>query len=78
MANTIRMPDDSFKKILQFSHWDLDAWKIKAQMDRLSGIRLWDYKRENLEKEGEHEVTLEESLREGIGPQEAVLPDMMT
>ncbi|GFX18547.1 hypothetical protein TNCV_3371201 [Trichonephila clavipes] len=38
------------RKTLQVqSHWDSEAWKTKAEMGRLSGIRLWDYKRDNLE-----------------------------
>ncbi|GFY34162.1 hypothetical protein TNCV_2504651 [Trichonephila clavipes] len=45
------MPDDKVvKKVLYFnSHWDSEAWKTKAEMGRLIGIRLRDYKRENLE-----------------------------
>ncbi|GFS88078.1 hypothetical protein TNCV_764601 [Trichonephila clavipes] len=31
------------------SHWDSEVWKTKAEMGRLSGIRLRDYKRGNLE-----------------------------
>ncbi|GFX55144.1 hypothetical protein TNCV_1156051 [Trichonephila clavipes] len=44
-------------------------------MDRLSGIRLKDYKRQNLENE--EEATLEESSKNGIDPRGAVLPDLM-
>ncbi|GFU73917.1 major centromere autoantigen B [Trichonephila clavipes] len=31
------------------SHWDSEAWKTKAEMGILSGIKLWDYKQENME-----------------------------
>ncbi|GFU32963.1 hypothetical protein TNCV_4155511 [Trichonephila clavipes] len=46
-------------------------------MDNLSGIRLWDYKRESSENGNEQEVTPEESSKEGTSPRGAVLPDMM-
>ncbi|GFY13072.1 hypothetical protein TNCV_666341 [Trichonephila clavipes] len=46
-------------------------------MGRLSGIRLWDYKRENLENKSKQEVFMEESSKEGTSPRGAVLPDMM-
>ncbi|GFV37241.1 hypothetical protein TNCV_92141 [Trichonephila clavipes] len=36
-------------------------------MDSLSGIRLGDNKRENLENGSEQDVTLEESSKESIG-----------
>ncbi|GFU94135.1 hypothetical protein TNCV_967051 [Trichonephila clavipes] len=31
------------------SHWDLVAWKTKAEKGKFSGIRLTDYKRKYLE-----------------------------
>ncbi|GFV15307.1 hypothetical protein TNCV_4833351 [Trichonephila clavipes] len=46
--------------------WDSEAWKTKTEMGRLSGIRLWDYKRENLEKKIKHEVIMEKSSKEGL------------
>ncbi|GFV92570.1 hypothetical protein TNCV_1374211 [Trichonephila clavipes] len=51
MDHIIQMPDDNVvKKITAIqNHWNSEAWKTKAEMVRLSGIRLCDYKRENLE-----------------------------
>ncbi|GFW92807.1 hypothetical protein TNCV_1736001 [Trichonephila clavipes] len=46
-------------------------------MDRLSGIRLRDYKGENLVNEGEQEVTMGKSSKEGTGLRRAILSDMM-
>ncbi|GFW51934.1 hypothetical protein TNCV_1188651 [Trichonephila clavipes] len=46
-------------------------------MGRLSGIRLWEYNRENLENKSKQEVIMEESSKEGTEPRGAVLPDMM-
>ncbi|GFX78597.1 transposable element Tcb1 transposase [Trichonephila clavipes] len=37
-------------------------------MCRLSRIRLWDYKRENLDNKSKQEVIMEESSKEGTGP----------
>ncbi|GFT14385.1 hypothetical protein TNCV_4003761 [Trichonephila clavipes] len=45
-------------------------------MGRLSGIKIWDYKRENLENKGKQEVNVEESSK-GTGLRGPVLPDMM-
>ncbi|GFW46017.1 hypothetical protein TNCV_3276351 [Trichonephila clavipes] len=47
-------------------------------MGRLRGIRLWDYKRENLEDKSRQEIIVEESAKEGTDPRRIVLPDMMT
>ncbi|GFU31827.1 hypothetical protein TNCV_1176871 [Trichonephila clavipes] len=47
------------------SHWDSEAWKTRAEMGRFSGIRLRDYKRENLENKSKQEVTMEESPKKG-------------
>ncbi|GFY09671.1 hypothetical protein TNCV_381651 [Trichonephila clavipes] len=46
-------------------------------MHRLSGIRLWDYKPENLESKSKQEVIMEGSSKKGNGPRGAILPDMM-
>ncbi|GFU70003.1 hypothetical protein TNCV_2984301 [Trichonephila clavipes] len=59
------------------NHWSSEAWKTKAEVTKLSEIRLRDYKRENLENKGKHEIIMEESSTEGTGPRGAVLPDMM-
>ncbi|GFX68587.1 hypothetical protein TNCV_1800001 [Trichonephila clavipes] len=58
------------------SHWDSVTWKTKAETDRLSGIRLWDYKRENLEYEGRQDASEEKSSKEATGPRGSILPDM--
>ncbi|GFW77861.1 hypothetical protein TNCV_4627401 [Trichonephila clavipes] len=52
------MPNDNVVKkgTAVQSHWDSEASKTKAQMGRLSGIRLWDYKRENLENKNKQEA----------------------
>ncbi|GFT40259.1 hypothetical protein TNCV_627601 [Trichonephila clavipes] len=42
-------------------------------MGRLSGIRFWNYKRENVENKSKQE----ESSKEGTGLREVVLPDIM-
>ncbi|GFX16161.1 hypothetical protein TNCV_4704171 [Trichonephila clavipes] len=57
----------------QFSHkhspsMNSEAWKTKAEMGRLNGIRLLDYKRENLENKNKQEIIVEESSKEGTGP----------
>ncbi|GFS99436.1 hypothetical protein TNCV_35811 [Trichonephila clavipes] len=65
------MPDDNVvRKVPQFkvTDWDSEAWKAKAEMVRLSGIGLWDYKRENLENKNKQEVIMEEILKERTGP----------
>ncbi|GFT01076.1 hypothetical protein TNCV_4054681 [Trichonephila clavipes] len=43
---TVLLNDDNVgqKDTAVQSHWDSEAWKTKAEMGRLSGIRLWDYK----------------------------------
>ncbi|GFW51944.1 uncharacterized protein TNCV_1188751 [Trichonephila clavipes] len=46
-------------------------------MGRLSGNRLWDYNRKNLENKSKQGVIMEESSKQGTEPREAVLPDMM-
>ncbi|GFS76493.1 hypothetical protein TNCV_1621141 [Trichonephila clavipes] len=58
------------------SHWVSEAEKTKTELRRLSGIILWDSKRENLENKRKQEV-MEESSKEGTGLGGAVLPDMM-
>ncbi|GFX54098.1 hypothetical protein TNCV_2337341 [Trichonephila clavipes] len=59
------------------SHWDSEAWKTKADTGRLSGIKLWDYKRENFENKNKQEVIMEESSKEGTGPRRDVLLGLM-
>ncbi|GFY05610.1 hypothetical protein TNCV_4402771 [Trichonephila clavipes] len=46
-------------------------------MDKFSGIRIWDYKKEYLENESVQEIYMEEFSKEGTSPQRTVLPDMM-
>ncbi|GFW47608.1 hypothetical protein TNCV_583201 [Trichonephila clavipes] len=46
------------------SHWDSEAWKTDAEMGRMSGIRLWDYKRENVENKSKQDIIMEESSKE--------------
>ncbi|GFT28123.1 hypothetical protein TNCV_645061 [Trichonephila clavipes] len=69
MTHIIWIPDDDLSKryCSSKSHWDSEVKKTNAEMDRLGGIRFWDYKRENLDNEGEQEVTMEESSKEGTG-----------
>ncbi|GFU70375.1 hypothetical protein TNCV_2916381 [Trichonephila clavipes] len=72
------MPDDSQKGTAVQSHWDSEAWKTKSEIGRLSGIRLWEYKRENSKNKSKQEIIMEEPSKEGPSPRGAVLPDMIS
>ncbi|GFW42878.1 hypothetical protein TNCV_734111 [Trichonephila clavipes] len=75
IVNIIRMPDDNaVKKILLIKATRIRQRGRLAEMDRFSGIRLWDYKQENLENKSEQEVNMEESSKDSRGD---VLPDIM-
>ncbi|GFX65064.1 hypothetical protein TNCV_452021 [Trichonephila clavipes] len=54
-----------------------ESVKTKAEISRFSGIRIWDYKKENLENKNKQELIMEESSKKGTGPRRAVLPDTM-
>ncbi|GFW91483.1 hypothetical protein TNCV_3376471 [Trichonephila clavipes] len=49
----------------------------QAERYAVSGIKLWDYERDNLENKSKQEVIVEESSKEGSVPRGAVLPDKM-
>ncbi|GFX61782.1 hypothetical protein TNCV_1382801 [Trichonephila clavipes] len=66
--------DNVVKKLLQYKvTGSRKRGRQRVRPARLNGIRHWDYKRENLENEGEWAVTMEETSM----VQDMILPDMM-
>ncbi|GFV11682.1 hypothetical protein TNCV_976711 [Trichonephila clavipes] len=77
MAHIIRLPDDNVvKKILHFKVTGIWKRGNRGEIDKLSGIRLWDYKRETLENESKQEVT-GEIFKGRHWLKRAVLPNMI-